>query len=322
MIRAFVVVAIGILLGIGAGEYLTSKFSVRRWIGEVVRRGDLQVLVGRRGIYDTDVDRAWRSELFTTGANTQEIEASVAAGQKRAALGRLIEQQKLNLAAAGESIDSQSTRREMELLRAQFPDEKTWQRALAGAGLTGGALGREALTELRDLHWLETKIGRQIQPNENEIRRYFEEHRAAFQEPLRLRASHLFLAAPEGYPKEVIETKHALIEQLSERLTKGEPFPVLVAQFSEDEATKKRDGDLGYFTEARMLPAVVIAAEQLRPGETSAPIRSRLGFHLLRLTDFRPPRALTLEEARPEIEELLGNEKRAQAVRALVASLR
>ncbi|HSU86192.1 MAG TPA: hypothetical protein VLI42_05625, partial [Chthoniobacterales bacterium] len=97
MIRALIVVTIGILLGIGAGEYLTSNFSVRRWIGEVVRRGDLQILVGHRGIYDTDVARAWQSELFATGANPQEIEASIAAGQKRAALGRLVKEQKLNL---------------------------------------------------------------------------------------------------------------------------------------------------------------------------------------------------------------------------------
>jgi peptidyl-prolyl cis-trans isomerase C len=322
MIRAFVLVTIGILLGIGTGEYLTSNFLVRRWIGQVVRRGDLQVLVGHRGIYDTDAERAWQSELFATGANPQEIEASIAAGQKRAALGRLVEEQKLNLAAAGESIDPRSTRREMELLRAQFPDEKTWRQALAGAGLTERALWRETVTGLRDLHWVETKIGRQIQPNEDEVRRYYEEHRAVFQEPLRLRASHLFLAAPEGYPKEVIETKRALIEQLSQRLTHGESFPALVAEFSEDEATKKRGGDLGYFAEERMLPKVFATAQQLHPGEISAPVRSRLGLHILRLTESLPSREQTFAEARPEIDALLKNRQRADAVAATIAALR
>lgn len=322
MIRALLAVTAALLLGIGAGEYLTNNFSVRRWIGHVVRRGDLQVLVGRRGIYDTDVERAWQAELFATGANRQDLEASAAAGQKRAALERLIEQEKLNLAGADESIESGSMRQEVELFRSQFPDEKTWQKALTSAGLTERALGREIATELRDLHWLETQIAGRIQPNETEIRRYFEEHRANFQEPLRLRASHLFLAAPDGYPAEVIETKRALIKQLSERLANGESFEALVADSSEDEATKKRGGDLGYFAEARMLPAVFAAAQQLRPGATSAPIRSRLGFHILRLTESRPPRALTFEEARPEIDALLGNQKRTAVVATLVAALR
>lgn len=321
MRRAFLLIIIALLLGLAAGEYLTNNFSVRRWIGHVVRRGDLQVLVRRRGIYDTDVERAWRADLFATGANPQDVEGSIAARQKRAALGRLIQQQKLNRAASDQSINREAIAHEMELLRAQFGDEKTWKKTLAGAGLSRQALEREAATDLRDRDWLEAQIAAQIQPNESEIRRYFEEHRSAFQEPLRLRASHLFLAAPEGYPAEVIEAKRALIAQLSERLANGESFPALVAEFSEDEATKKRGGDLGYFAETRMLPAVFAAAQQLRPGETSAPVRSQLGFHLVRLTESRPPRALTFAEARPEISALLANQQRINAVAAAVAAL-
>jgi peptidyl-prolyl cis-trans isomerase C len=322
MRRTIFVVVIALLLGIAMGEYLTNNFAVRRWIGHLVRRGDLQALVGHQGIYDRDVERVWRSELFAMGANTQDIEDSIAATQKRAALGRIIKEAKLTRATSAQPINPAAVRHEIELLRAQFGDEKTWGNALAGAGFSLRSLEREAATELRGRDWLEAQIAAQIRPNESEIRRYFEEHRSAFQEPLRLRASHLFLAAPEGYPAEVIEVKRALIEQLSERLAHGEFFPALVAEFSEDEATKKRGGDLGYFAETRMLQTVFAAAQQLRPGETSAPVRSQLGFHLVRLTESRPPRALTFEEARPEISALLGNKKRTSAVTALVAALR
>ena len=135
-----------------------------------------------------------------------------------------------------------------------------------------------------------------------------------FREPLRLRASHLFLAAPEGYPSEVIEGKRALINMLAARLRNGESFDVLVAEFSEDEATKKRGGDLNYFAEERMLPALFAAAQRLRAGETSAPIRSRLGFHLVRLTHVLPAQEMTFEQALPEIFATLENEKRARAV--------
>ena len=124
MIRALLAVTAALLLGIGAGEYLTNNFSVRRWIGHVVRRGDLQVLVGRRGIYDTDVERAWQAELFATGANRQDLEASAAAGQKRAALERLIEQEKLNLAGADESIDQDQCGRKWNCFGRSFQTRK------------------------------------------------------------------------------------------------------------------------------------------------------------------------------------------------------
>jgi peptidyl-prolyl cis-trans isomerase C len=322
MRRALLLATIALVLGIGSGEYLTTNFSFRRWLGDVVRRGNLQALVERRGIYDADVERAWRGELFAAGADAQDIETSAATWQKRAALQRLIEQEELNAAVSGQAINSASVAHQMDLLRAQFRDEKTWNSTLAGAALTRHALQREISTNLRDRNWLEAQIAARIQPNEAEVRRYYDEHRSAFQEPLRLRASHLFLAAPEGYPAEVIAVKRSLIEELSKRLADGESFPALVAEFSEDDATKKRGGDLGYFASERMLPVVFAAAQRLRPGESSAPVRSRLGFHIIRLTESRPARALTFEEARPEIEALLANLKRAAAIATLVTAMR
>lgn len=322
MRRALLLATIALVLGIGGGEYLTINFSFRRALGDIARRGYLQELAGRRGIYDTDVERAWQGELFATGAEAQDIETSTATRQMRAAQQRLIAQGKLSSAASGETINPGSVAHEMDLLHAQFPDEKTWSRALTSAGLTRRALQCEAETNRRDNNWLEAQIAARIQPNEAEVRRYYDEYRSAFQLPLRLRASHLFLAAPEGYPEEVIAAKRSLIEQLSKQLADGKSFPALVAEFSEDDATKKREGDLEYFASTRMLAAVFDAARKLHPGETSAPVRSRLGFHIIRLTESRPARALTFEEARPEIEALLANQKRARAVAVTVAALR
>ena len=320
--RRFVLVATGaIVLGVGAAEYLTSNFPFRRWLGDIVRRGELQALAGRHGIYDRDVERAFQAELFVRGAASEDLESATANEQKRALLDRLVTLAKLNDAAAHETIDAATLDRQIDLLCWQMRDEKMWRETLQRVVTSPRQLRGAVANNLRERNWIEDQIAPQIQPNEEECRRYFETHRAGFQEPLRLRASHLFLAAPEGYPEEVIETKRALIDNLAKRLANGEAFPALVAEFSEDEATKKRGGDLGYFGAERMLPAVFEAAESLRPGETSSTIRSRLGFHIIRLTETRPARALTFEEALPEIRARIENQKRAVACANLVAAL-
>jgi parvulin-like peptidyl-prolyl isomerase len=248
-------------------------------------------MVGRRGIYDRDLARTGRS------------------------LESLIEQAKVETAAAGQPISSGAVEREMDLLRWQFGATPQWN------ALEQFVLRREMIAHLRARDWLEAQISSAIKPNDDEIRSFYNAHPDFFRTPLRLRASHLFLAGPEGYPDEVIAAKRALINALASRLTKGEAFPELVAQFSEDEATKNRAGDLNYFAEERMLPAVFAAAQSLGEGETSGPIRSRLGFHLLRLTSVLPPELLSLAQAAPEISAMLENEKRALAVAALVAQL-
>jgi len=193
--------------------------------------------------------------------------------------------------------------------------------ALGNAAASPPELRREIGANLRGRAWIEAQIASAIAPNDEDCRRYYDAHRAAFWEPTRFRASHLFLAAPDGYPNEVIEAKRALINTLATRLYTGESFEALVAEFSEDTATKKEGGDLNFFSEERMLPEIFAAVKQLRVGETSAPIRSPLGFHLLRLTTALPAQQLTLAQARADILTTLENQSREQAIDSLLAKI-
>lgn len=312
--RRLFLLALAAALGIGLGEYLTTSFSFRRALGHLVRRGDLQVLVDRNGIYNTDVERIRHAGFFANGAEPQDIDAAAAERQRQVALERLIEEEHLHARSANQTVAAPAVAREVNLLRAQFGDEKSWTDTLAKAALSRRALEREVTLNLRDQAWLDGQIASRFQPNEAVALSHFNKEKTFFGEPLRFRASHLFLAAPEGSPAGLVEAKRLLIEQLSQRLTNGESFPILVTEFSEDEASKKRDGNLNYFAATRMLPEVFVAAKALKPGETSLPVRTRLGFHILRLTDIRPARTLQFEEAQPEIVAGLENGLRLRAV--------
>jgi peptidyl-prolyl cis-trans isomerase C len=282
--------ALVLFAGVVAGEFLTSNFVFRAWLGRIVRRGELQALVGRRGIYDRDGARA-------------------------------IDQAKLAPMAAEQRVSKTAIDREMELLRWQLPNDRTWRALLENAGLSLSELRAEVADNLRGRAWLEAQVDAEKSPNESELRAFYRTHLAAFQQPLRARASHLFLAAPEGYPDKVIERKGRLIQALATRLNGGERFPALVAEFSEDAATKKLGGDMNFFDQSRMLPAIWEAAQKLKPGGRSAPIRSRLGFHILCLTNTRPAAQMTYEQALPEIALALENERRAGTVARAVGQL-
>ncbi|MGZ5003808.1 MAG: peptidylprolyl isomerase, partial [Chthoniobacterales bacterium] len=142
-----------------------------------------------------------------------------------------------------------------------------------------------------------------------------------FAQPQRFRVSHIFLAAPEGYPEEVLAAKQSAIQGLSVRILAGEKFDDLEREASEDEATKSKGGDLGYFSAWRMPREFMAELEKMQVDEISAPIRSHLGFHLVRLTDVKPPREMSFEETQREIALLIKNEKRAGAVARLSEEL-
>ena len=165
--------------------------------------------------------------------------------------------------------------------------------------------------QLRSLHWLENQIATQTTVTEKECRDFYEAHRAAFAQPVRFRASHLFLAAPAETPSEVVESKREMIDALAARLAGGETLPPLAEETSEDEATKPHGGDLGFFASARMSADFFAEVEKLAAGQRSKPFRSHLGFHIVEVTEVRPARVLGFEEARGEIMLALANERRA-----------
>jgi peptidyl-prolyl cis-trans isomerase C len=304
-----------IFLGLIAGEFLAKNFWTRATIAQIVRRGELLAIVQGRGIYDRDVERAWQAQLYDQGLEPNDVPIALAQTQKNSALAQLIERAKLDAAAREQKLSGHAVDREIDLLRWQFAPPRAWDFRLRYD------LRREIAANLRARVWIESRLAGKISPNEKHCREFYDAHLDWFREPLRFRASHIFLAAPVGYPDEVIKTKRALIENLSARLTSGEDFPALAARFSDDEETKNRGGDLNYFAEERMLPAVFETAQSLGIGEISAPVRSRLGFHILRLTEKLPAAQLDFAQVAPEIATILENDERAKDVNALVAHL-
>src|SRR2546430_380353 len=161
----------------------------------------------------------------------------------------------------------------------------------------------------------------QVVVSDAEIQNYFEQHQAEFMQPIRIRARHIFLAAPEGSTPELIQTKQRTILDVAVRLGLGEDFGELAAAVSEDEASKTHGGDLGFFAASRMPAEFFEAAEQLLPIAPPRFFQAHLGFHAFQVTDVNPTRPLTLAEATPEISARIAAEKRRRVVAALESEL-
>jgi parvulin-like peptidyl-prolyl isomerase len=223
----------------------------------------------------------------------------------------------LRAASATEPVAEVEIERELNLLRAQFGDDELFRQALASSHLSLGAIREEITEDLRARSWIEKQIASQLGSTQAEARQFYDADAAQFQQPQRYRASHLFLAAPAGSARELIAGKQSAIQGLAVRMLAGESLEKVAAEASEDEATKSRGGDLGYFAATRMPPEFFAEAEKLQTGSISAPFQSHLGFHIMRLSEAKPPGKLTFAEAQPEIVVALENAKRAAAVSRL-----
>jgi parvulin-like peptidyl-prolyl isomerase len=298
--RLLVALLAACVLGVILGGVLCRSAAFRERIGVLAGRGHLRALARGHGIYDADLPQIPGNDLALRGLIADAMTRDLAKREK---------------------VSPRQVNRACALIGWQFGNTNLLQAALRKNRLSQRHLCARITADLRAGKWLERKLSETTRVTSAECAQYFRAHPDEFAMPARYRAGHLFLAAPTATPLPIIAQKRALIISLSERIKNGENFVDLVAQTSEDESTRSIGGDLGYFSESRMPPDFVAALAKLRVGEISAPIQTTLGFHIVRLTDFKPARSMAFAEAEPEIRLKLENEKRATGIQKIAAEL-
>ncbi len=105
-----------------------------------------------------------------------------------------------------------------------------------------------------------------------------------------IKASHILIMADENAsPEDTLKAYNKIVD-IRKRITNGEDFEKLALELSEDPSAKENKGNLGYFTSFRMVYAFENAAYNTKKGEVSKPIRTRFGYHLVKVTDIRDNR--------------------------------
>ena len=96
-----------------------------------------------------------------------------------------------------------------------------------------------------------------------------------------VKASHILEDTLKAYKK---------IDDVRRKALAGEDFAALAVQYSEDPSAKDNKGDLGYFSAFRMVYPFENAAYNTPKGEISKIIRTRFGYHILKINDIRSNR--------------------------------
>lgn len=102
-------------------------------------------------------------------------------------------------------------------------------------------------------------------------------------------ASHILVKVAENaLPKDTLEAYNKIMK-IRARILKGEDFNKVASEkgVSDDPSAKENGGDLGYFTSLQMVYPFETAAYTTKVGEISMPVRSRFGYHIIKVKDRR-----------------------------------
>lgn len=142
-------------------------------------------------------------------------------------------------------------------------------------------------------------------PSEEELRAEYD-LRVSTMDKTQYRLAHIQVASAEDGQK--------VIEQLN----KGGNFAALAREHSQDVNTKDQGGDLMWASPSGMPPSFATAARELKKGEVSkTPLRTDIGWHVVKLLESRDAQAPPFEEVRQQLMQAV----REKQFRAFTDSL-
>ena len=173
---------------------------------------------------------------------------------------------------------------------------------------------------------MKLKIEESVKVTEDEMKKYYEEKKETFNTPAKVKASHILIKVNESRDKEAARKLAEKVAAEAEKSAKDMgSFAKLVEKYSEDEGSKKRGGDLGYFERTeeggKMVKEFSDGAFALENvGDISKPVESEFGFHVIKLTGKKDKVEKTFDDVKANIENTLKTEKRKTAYEDMIES--
>ncbi len=156
---------------------------------------------------------------------------------------------------------------------------------------------------------LNDKVDGAIDITDEEVTDYYNKNNEKFMSPELMRVSHILTPT----------RKEA--EELLARIKKGDEFGQVAREKSVDP-TAQNGGDIGYFPKGQLIPEFEFACSTLKVGEVSDVVMTKLGYHLIKLTDRKEPQLLPLEKVRDRIKQVIKAMERQRLFNELLAKVR
>lgn len=223
----------------------------------------------------------------------------------------------LNQLIQGDLIDQYAKDNKIEPTSQQIDDEVNKVKARYPNGQFEQIVKQQGLTDadvrniFREQLVLQQAVAKNVPPvTDEQVKQYFDRNHAMLDKPEQVRARHILV--PDLKTADMVEQK----------LKAGGDFAALAKQYSTDPATKDKGGELGFFGHGQMVAPFDKAAFSLPVGQTSAPVKSPFGYHIIQVEEKKPAQKATLAGSKDQIHTMLQQQAVQAQIPAFLQSLR
>lgn len=212
-------------------------------------------------------------------------------------LDQFATQQVLLQEAQARDISVPDAEVDAQVTQAKESAGENFEQALAQAGYGDEAALRDYIRESLVLQRVVESLQGEVEVGDEAVRGFYDENPEQFRQSEQVCARHILVE------------DQAKADELYERLEGGANFAQVARNNSTDPGSKDNGGDLGCLARGQTVPAFEEAAFAAEVGETTEPVQSDFGFHIIRVYEKNPGTTTPFPEVRDQVREQLVNEQ-------------
>ncbi len=208
----------------------------------------------------------------------------------------------------GIKIEEAAINEQLNTIKKRFPNEDDFKKALLKTNLSEADFRTQIRREMAVRQLIDKQFVEKTTVSDKEAKSFYDSHPDDFKKPEMVKANHILIKTePKADDSQKAEARKK-IEDIQNRLKKGEDFASLAKEFSQCPSSAN-GGDLGYFTQGQMVKPFADAAFALAPGEVSSIVETKFGYHLIKSIDKKPATSIAYEDIKEKIQKYLKQQK-------------
>ena len=145
------------------------------------------------------------------------------------------------------------------------------------------------------------QLKQNVAVTDDELKAIYQQNIAQYEVPDRVHAEHILLTTVGKTDAEVAEIQKTAETVLAEARRPGANFEQLAKKYSEDPGSKDKGGDLGWLVHGQTVAEFDKAAFSLPKGAISDLIRTQYGFHIIKVLDKENAHTKPFDEVKDSI---------------------
>jgi peptidyl-prolyl cis-trans isomerase SurA len=165
------------------------------------------------------------------------------------------------------------------------------------------------------------EVARNLRLTAKEEQAYYDAHKQDFQSPEQVRLSEILVPTPDNATQAQIDQAQAKANDVVAKLKAGAKFEDMAKQYS-GGPNADAGGDLGEFKRGQLAKVLEDQTFSLQPGDSTAPIRTRQGFVVLKVTEHQVAGIQPLSAVDQQVQQAMYEAAIQPALRTYLTDLR